>query len=662
MGFSFRYTIKQQLTVLLTCLIAISLLSLAASFYSLFKVENQWSEFQTSLESRNNYLSEIRKNIGFGGMIHNFKNYVLRGDIKYQRRVEKNYTEIRQLLNQYRSLSEVTPEELTALENISQVIDKYQQHLAVVAQSVATGNTPDGIDAEVKIDDSPALQAFDSLNQEIDKLSDYEHAKLLDSLEFGFWSQIILVMIGVSSLIFGTLLLLLPIRKALLTLSGKIAARLPDEKSHADRSELYKLNSGFTTLFNSFDKLLLLVGDSSSQIAAGAAEQQLVVSQASEKVIHQQREITEFATAMNEMSSTIQDVAGNTSVVASQVEDVRELANIGSQRMQDTATLIRGLSEELLNSSEVIGLLEENSQQISAILDVITGISDQTNLLALNAAIEAARAGEHGRGFAVVADEVRHLAAQTGESTHSIRATIEQLQQRVNSVVENIQQSVANANHCVQEVVESEHQMEQIAGLMDTTASMALQIATATEQQGAVSEDMNKNITEINASANATHSAIEQVESSAIAINDFVKSLYQQAASINIASSNYHISMAKMAHQLWVGRMIDVMSGKQTLQQGEGQSHTACELGKWYLGEGLTRYADIKGMQELDEPHRQFHVEITKIVEAHNRGDRQAAEQHFEQLVIRSKQVCDLLGVIEQNIAKQDAKLGANAA
>jgi len=232
------------------------------------------------------------------------------------------------------------------------------------------------------------------------------------------------------------------------------------------------------------------------------------VSQVAEKTltaVNEQRSETDMvASAMNEMSATVQEVARNASQTATASSGADSESRAGVQVATEALDGIEVLIHEIEKAAQVIQQVEHDSANIDMVLGVINGIAEQTNLLALNAAIEAARAGEQGRGFAVVADEVRTLASRTQKSTEEIQAMIEQLQGGVRNAVqamEAAQQRARLGSQCVEKAAQS---LGVIANEVGTINEMNTQIATAAEQQSAVAEEINRNITTISLIADTT--------------------------------------------------------------------------------------------------------------------------------------------------------------
>ncbi|WP_409519811.1 methyl-accepting chemotaxis protein [Pseudomonas sp. J452] len=216
-----------------------------------------------------------------------------------------------------------------------------------------------------------------------------------------------------------------------------------------------------------------------------------------EGVQRQMAEIDQVATAVHEMTATAQDVARNATQAAEAANHADRSANDGKNIVQKTSAAIASLATEIGRATGVVQTLAKDSENINAILVAIRGIAEQTNLLALNAAIEAARAGEQGRGFAVVADEVRNLAQKTQQATGEIQTMIQQLQHGTREVVNVMEQSQARTDDSVQQAAAAAQALESITQAVSVINDMNTQIASAAEEQSAVAEDINRNVTNI---------------------------------------------------------------------------------------------------------------------------------------------------------------------
>ncbi|ATL95171.1 chemotaxis protein [Aeromonas sp. CU5] len=294
-------------------------------------------------------------------------------------------------------------------------------------------------------------------------------------------------------------LLLGPLSKVSLALAriadgnGDLTQRIKTEAN----DEVGQLANSFNRFVGSQHQLIGNIRKLANELNADA-ERSLVTNQAAvDELQRQQQEVTMVATAVTEMASATMEIAGNAENTAAAAQQSAQSSEQGKMLVNKTRQSINGLAEEVGQATEVIGELSRHAQAITSILSTIQGIAEQTNLLALNAAIEAARAGEQGRGFAVVADEVRVLSRRTQDSTQQIQSTIETLQQTTARAVSLMQTSQGLADNSVQDADQAVRALEEITSAISLISDMAGQIATAAEEQTQVTGEITQNTTAI---------------------------------------------------------------------------------------------------------------------------------------------------------------------
>jgi len=260
--------------------------------------------------------------------------------------------------------------------------------------------------------------------------------------------------------------------------------------------------------------LLLIVTNvikTTERLAATEQKTSLVVKETQSNIQQQQAETEMVATAMNEMTATVQKISLSISNTANAAANANDETASGDQLVTQTSQAVQGLADEILASSSIINGVETESKTIGSVLDVIKGIAEQTNLLALNAAIEAARAGEQGRGFAVVADEVRTLAGRTQTATEEINQMIVNLQNGSNQAVVAMNKSCERAQLAVDQANQAGESIKTIAVSVDKINEMNEQIVSTTKEQNSVSEEINQNILSINKIAILSVASSEQI-------------------------------------------------------------------------------------------------------------------------------------------------------
>ncbi|PXF31121.1 hypothetical protein WH50_11615 [Pokkaliibacter plantistimulans] len=263
------------------------------------------------------------------------------------------------------------------------------------------------------------------------------------------------------------------------------------------KDELCQLTTDFNTLIHTQQQMVSHIQQASQQLAATSQELAASTEQTQEGMQRQFAEIDSLATAMNQMTQTVHDVALHASSAASTTDEAKRQCDEGQRAVEASIDGIQQLAGNVTNTAAHIEQLQERCNGIGAILDVIRTISEQTNLLALNAAIEAARAGEQGRGFAVVADEVRNLANRTRASTVDIQDMIAQLQQLATESVQGMLQGREQAEQSVNRAQHGGQALTGIVSNMQHIYDREIQIATAAEQQTAVSDEMNRSLHQI---------------------------------------------------------------------------------------------------------------------------------------------------------------------
>lgn len=267
---------------------------------------------------------------------------------------------------------------------------------------------------------------------------------------------------------------------------------------YTGRDEFGEISRNLDNMAIQIGEVIREIGSATAQVATAAEQSSAVALQTSNNVVQQRQGTDQVVTAISEMSATVKDVARSTTDAAEMSQRVNASTIQGKAEIENTISLIKGLEVQAEQTSRIIEELKGESYSISSVLDVIRGVAEQTNLLALNAAIEAARAGEQGRGFAVVADEVRNLAKKTQDSTVSIQKMIANLQSGSDRAATSMQETLGKAQEGASNVVRAGELLEEIAEGIATISDSNIQVASAAEQQSQVAEEIHRNVNDIN--------------------------------------------------------------------------------------------------------------------------------------------------------------------
>ena len=351
--------------------------------------------------------------------------------------------------------------------------------------------------------------SFDAAHEAVDKLWErqIEVARITYDAEIERGATIQTVSIGVLVLgiAFLSILAIVTIR-GIVSVVGKLnsaadrmaAGDLTARCDHSAGDELGSIAASFDRVGEKFQHVIRELIDSATQLAAATEETSMVTAETNGHIRVQRSETEQVATAMNEMAATVQEVARNAASADQAAQEANVQANEGISIAGQALSATRSLAGEVEKAAATIRQLDSESSSIGSVLEVIQSIAEQTNLLALNAAIEAARAGEQGRGFAVVADEVRTLAGRTQGSTQEIQGMIERLQKGAKEAVKAMEQGQSMAQGTLERVEHSDQTLNAINQAVARIKEMNMQIASAAEEQGSVAEEINRNVMTIN--------------------------------------------------------------------------------------------------------------------------------------------------------------------
>lgn len=432
---------------------------------------------------------------------------------------------------------------LIALDGERQVFDEtqrnFQQYLQGQAQVVSLlqqGDNAGAVDmqdhqmAPLANQITKGLQRLMTINSEFAK----EEAKASQAaFEQQRWQSILLVVVAL--LLAAMLAIMLtnsitrPLRTAVLSANRIANNDLTESMSIDGKDEVTQLAQALAQMQQNLRNTLHLIANSSNQLASAAEELNSVTDDNARGVQLQNDEIQQAATAVTEMSSAVDEVAKTAQTTSEASADSARSAAVGRQQVRQTISSIEQMNSDVAQSVEVVQQLAVQAQDIGKVLDVIRAIAEQTNLLALNAAIEAARAGEAGRGFAVVADEVRALAGRTQVSTREIEQMINQIRQGTGTAVQVMAQSAERARVAAEVAQDAGHALETINSQISLINDSNMVIASAAEEQSKVAREVDRNIVNISdlanqsaASAAQTTAAAQELSRLAVELNDLV--------------------------------------------------------------------------------------------------------------------------------------------
>ncbi|MBU2180870.1 MAG: methyl-accepting chemotaxis protein [Gammaproteobacteria bacterium] len=458
--------------------------------------------------------------------------------IEASSQIQKATTSAAESWNAFRS-TKLTDNERGLAEKAENWIGQWQQQIAVYRTAIDDGSITSiesgSFNQQLYALADPLSQALDKLIQlQLDEAKSFtNHAH--DTSDSTMQMFLVLVSLVVISLTILALFVYRSIQRPLSDLRQVITevgqkSDLRLRVKVVGKDEISETAESFNQTISRVQQFFTELGSAVAMLAAASEEMSSISQQVSTTAFAQEQQANLIATAINQMSAAIQEVASSALATSERANQADEKTQSGYDKVTLNIKAIEQLSSAIKGASQVIEQLNGESEKISQVLAVIQSIAAQTNLLALNAAIEAARAGEAGRGFAVVADEVRTLATNTQKATESIRVMIENLQSAAKEAVTAMAQSQTHADSSVHNAQQAGEVLGEIRSSVGTIVDMNVQISAATEEQTIVAEDINKNISEFSVSiGEVTRSAQHSAEASG-SLAELAAKLQGQAA------------------------------------------------------------------------------------------------------------------------------------
>ena len=552
-----------------------------------------------------------------------YKNYLIRKDSRQIAIFKEQTGKLEKTLKDFENIG-ITEEERQALSDAQAKLESYRISIDSLVTARASSTDSEKIDAGLaKGIDRPLEVTMQKLETVAAANYDTKRNALTTLCKKLLWLQVgICGIIGLLAAILGLVIASRLTRRLKLfsTALSQVADKdlttrvtLPGNDELGDMGlKFNEMMIGMEGMITSIQNAVLSLTDKSKELLFGAE----IMTKDADEVAGQAGTV---ATAGEEMAATSTEIANNCIMAAESSQIANQTAVNGATVIERTVAVMRRIADKVKESATTVEGLGCRSDQIGDIVGTIEDIADQTNLLALNAAIEAARAGEHGRGFAVVADEVRALAERTTRATKEIAEMIKSIQQETRGAVSTMEEGVREVETGTCEASKSGEALAEILQQMNTVSLQVSQIATAAEQQTATTSEISGNILQI---TTVTQETADLAKTSTRAADDLVQLAENLQADcrkfITEGSGLFILELAKSDHKAFVDNVEAVLKGKRRQDGASLSTHLTCRFGKWYSSEGKQMCGHLASYKAINAPHEQLHTLARRIVDAVN--------------------------------------------
>ncbi len=439
--------------------------------------------------------------------------------------------------------------------------------------------------------------------------------------------------------------------------SGELTIKIQGEGDE----QVQKLYRQFNESVSQFRNLLLTLREQTNKTVQIGS----IISSNSDTIAsraHEQKvQINEIATAIGEVTRTIHDISQNAMTAYDAANQSGRLAEEGGKIIHETLQTMESIVGVVNHAVKIVEDLGKSTSEIGMITQVIGDIAEQTNLLALNAAIEAARAGEQGRGFAVVADEVRKLAERTAASTKQINVMVNTVTSGAADAIVSIKQNSAKVSEGSELASRAGKSLETIIKGSVKVADMVNQVAAASEELASSAEEINRNVENISEFFKQNSDEFNDIAASAEHLNAVITELQKTSSKFIVdeklsnkkfdhAIVEDSINLGINAHKLWKSKIHQILSGELTMANSAVLNHTECQLGKTYYSTWRDIFSGQPTYEQLGEKHKQMHDAVKRTVELYNAGKKTEAAQISRSVLSLSDEVVALLEKMKDEV------------
>ncbi len=452
--------------------------------------------------------------------------------------------------------------------------------------------------------------------------------------------QLLYAVLGIMGILGSAVMVLLvfkvthkPLMVMTQTIDDIAAGDLRANVNYGNKDELGALAQNMNKMVQAYSSMINKILAAANNVVSTVDVLRSRAEKSADGAKNQSGQIDQIATAAEEMSQTITDIARNASVVSETSSDTMDIAERGKQVAEGAVDTVNRVHTSTVELAAMIGKLNNRVSEIGDIVTVIKDIADQTNLLALNAAIEAARAGEQGRGFAVVADEVRKLAERTIKATAEISEKISAVQKESDQTTKSMAEASGEVTKATEYIKQVGDSLNHIVGAVQKVRDQITQIAVAVDEQSAASEEVAKNIEQ-------TSAITKEIEKMSGDVMNEVYGMIRIAEELRNSTIGFRtkgkesmaFELAKTEHKVLVGKVASALKGGVRIEPSQVPDHHTCRFGHWYENEGGQKYGHLTSLKAIIAPHEKFHSLAKKAIEAYNTSSNGKSEKIYGEM------------------------------